>query len=62
MIYKATKVIENFSVDEVTSVVTDISDLRRAYDDTLEHIDLVRQITPGCRVISQTVKALFPFK
>ncbi|KAI7889902.1 uncharacterized protein EV154DRAFT_268848 [Mucor mucedo] len=62
MIYKATKVIENFSVDEVTSVVTDISDLRRGYDDTLEHIDLVRQINPGCRVISQSIKAIFPFK
>lgn len=62
MIYKATKVIENFSVDEVTSVVTDISDLRRSYDDTLEHIDLVRQINPGCRVISQSIKAIFPFK
>lgn len=62
MIYKATMVIENFSVDEVTSVVTDISDLRRAYDDTIEYIDLVRQFDPGCRVISQSVKALFPFK
>lgn len=62
MIYKATKVIENFSVDEVTSIVTDISDLRRAYDDTIEQIDLVRQINPGCRVVSQSIKALFPFK
>ncbi|KAG2230089.1 hypothetical protein INT48_004351, partial [Thamnidium elegans] len=62
MIYKATKVIENFSVDEVTCVVTDIGNVRKAYDDTIEHIDLVRQIEPGCRVVQQTVKALFPFK
>lgn len=62
MIYKATKVIENFSVDEVTCVVTDIGNVRKAYDDTIEHIESVRQVEPGCRVVQQTVKALFPFK
>lgn len=62
MIYKATKVIENFSVDEVTCVVSDIGNVRRTFDDTIEHIELVRQIEPGFRIIQQTVKALFPFK
>lgn len=62
MIYKASKVIENFSVDEVTAVVTDIGNLRKAYDDTLQHIHLIRQLEPGCRVLNQSVKAIFPFK
>lgn len=62
MVYKATKVIENFSVEEVATVVTDIGSVRKTYDDTLEQIDLVQDIDPGTRVISQSVKAIFPFK
>lgn len=62
MVYKATKVIENFSVEEVAAVVTDIGSVRKTYDDTLEHIDLVQDIDPGTRVITQSVKAIFPFK
>jgi hypothetical protein len=62
MIYKATKVIENFSLDEVISVVTDIDQIRRAYDDTIDNIKLHRQVEPGCRVVRQSIKAIFPFK
>ncbi|KAI8878612.1 hypothetical protein K501DRAFT_195436 [Backusella circina FSU 941] len=62
MIYKATKVIENFSLDEVISVVTDIDQIRRAHDDTIDSIQLHRQVEPGCRIVRQSVKAIFPFK
>jgi hypothetical protein len=65
MVYKGSKVIENFSVDEVTAVVTDIGYVRKVYDDTIERegVDLVYQTAdPGCRVIRQSIKALFPFK
>jgi hypothetical protein len=65
MVYKGSKVIENFSVDEVAAVVTDIGHVRKAYDDTIERegVDLVHPtIDPGCRVIRQSIKALFPFK
>ncbi|KAG1122886.1 hypothetical protein G6F42_011061 [Rhizopus arrhizus] len=64
MVYKGSKVIENFSIDEIRSVVTDIGHIRTLYDDTIEpKTDLVRQDdASGCRVIRQTIKALFPFK
>lgn len=64
MVYKGSKVIENFSVDEIRSVVTDIGHIRALYDDTIEpKTDVVRQdVESGCRVIRQSIKALFPFK
>lgn len=64
MVYKGSKVIENFSVDEIRTVVTDIGHMRALYDDTIEpKTDLVRQdVESGCRVIRQSIKALFPFK
>lgn len=64
MVYKGSKVIENFSVDEIRSVVTDVGHIRALYDDTIEpKTDLVRQdVESGCRVIRQSIKALFPFK
>ncbi|GAN01955.1 hypothetical protein MAM1_0014d01392 [Mucor ambiguus] len=66
MVYKGSKVIEHFSVDEVRSVITDIGHIRALYDDTIEpKTDLIRQEEDdafGCRVIRQTIKALFPFK
>ncbi|KAI8646295.1 hypothetical protein BD408DRAFT_410519 [Parasitella parasitica] len=64
MIYKGSKVIENFSIDEIRSVITDIGHIRALYDDTIEpRTDLIRQDDEsGCRIIRQSVKALFPFK
>ncbi|KAK4513276.1 uncharacterized protein ATC70_011844 [Mucor velutinosus] len=64
MVYKGSKVIENFSMDEIRSVITDIGHIRALYDDTIESkTDLIRQDdASGCRVIRQAIKALFPFK
>ena len=62
MVYKATKVIENFSVEEVAAAVTDIGNIRKTYDDTLESVELVKEMDPGLRVIRQSIKAIFPFK
>ncbi|KAL9553882.1 hypothetical protein MBANPS3_003088 [Mucor bainieri] len=69
MVYKGSKVIEHFSMDEIRSVVTDIGHIRALYDDTIEpKIGLLRQEkeedvdVSGCRVIRQTIKAMFPFK
>ncbi|KAF1805903.1 hypothetical protein FB192DRAFT_1068941 [Mucor lusitanicus] len=64
MVYKGSKVIENFSMDDIRSVITDIGHIRAQYDDTIEpKTDLIRQDdASGCSVIRQTIKALFPFK
>ncbi|RCH79679.1 hypothetical protein CU098_000248, partial [Rhizopus stolonifer] len=64
MVYKGTKVIENFSADEVLAVVKDTDYVRIQYDDTIESpIELVRQTNyPACKVIRYAVKAIFPFK
>lgn len=62
MVYKISKVIENFSVDEVLSVVTDTDQIRKSYDDTIDNIELLSEVEPGCKVIKQNVKAVFPFK
>lgn len=67
MVYKGSKVIEHFSMDDIRSVITDIGHIRALYDDTIEpKTDLIRQDDEeemsGCRVIRQTIKALFPFK
>ncbi|KAG1420949.1 hypothetical protein G6F57_023612 [Rhizopus arrhizus] len=62
MIYKASKVIENYSAEEVLAVVSDTQNVRKAYDDTIEEIDVLRHLRPGCKVVRQTLKAIFPFK
>ncbi|KAG0175551.1 hypothetical protein DFQ30_005246 [Apophysomyces sp. BC1015] len=62
VIYKASKVIECFSLEEVASVVTDIGNLRQSYDETLERIEPMRCIKRGCHVVRQIMKAIFPFK
>ncbi|KAI8887937.1 hypothetical protein K501DRAFT_283050 [Backusella circina FSU 941] len=62
MVYKISKVIENYSVDEVLAVVTDTDQIRKSYDDTIDHIELLSDVEPGCKVIKQNVKAVFPFK
>ncbi|CEP18581.1 hypothetical protein [Parasitella parasitica] len=64
MVYKGSKVIENFSIDEIRSVITDIGHIRALYDDTIESkTDLIRQDdASGCKIIRQSIKALFPFK
>jgi hypothetical protein len=62
VIYKASKVIENFSTEEVASVVTNISQARIAYDASLEKCELIKPIQRGCQVIRQEIKGIFPFK
>ncbi|KAF7724071.1 hypothetical protein EC973_001404 [Apophysomyces ossiformis] len=62
VIYKASKVIEGFSLEEIAAVVTDIGNLRQSYDETLEKIESVRCIKRGCHVVHQIIKAIFPFK
>lgn len=62
VIYKASKVIENFSTEEVASVVTNISQVRVAYDTSLEKCELIKPIQRGCQVIRQEIKGIFPFK
>ncbi|ORZ22462.1 hypothetical protein BCR42DRAFT_168736 [Absidia repens] len=62
MIYKSSKVIENYSIEEVASVVTNISELRSVYDSSLEKCEMVKPIQRGCQVIRQEIKGIFPFK
>ncbi|KAI7898276.1 uncharacterized protein BX663DRAFT_564806 [Cokeromyces recurvatus] len=64
MIYKGTKVIENFSTDEILAVISDLGDVRKIWDDTIETpIDLIRTTKdPNCNIIRQTIKSIFPFK
>ncbi|CAO3594807.1 unnamed protein product [Absidia cylindrospora] len=62
MIYKSSKVIENYSIEEVASVVTNISELRTVYDSSLEKCEIVKPIQRGCQVIRQEIKGIFPFK
>ncbi|KAI9482759.1 MAG: hypothetical protein EXX96DRAFT_555509 [Benjaminiella poitrasii] len=64
MIYKGTKVIENFSAEEVLAVVSDLGHVRRAWDDTIEcPIDVIRTTQDAhCSVIRETIKSIFPFK
>ncbi|KAI8335732.1 hypothetical protein BC941DRAFT_62718 [Chlamydoabsidia padenii] len=62
VIFKASKVIENFSIEEVASVVTNISQARVAYDSSLEKCEMVKPIQRGCQVIRQEIKGIFPFK
>lgn len=62
MIYKASKVIEDYSSEEIIAVVSDVQSVRKAYDDTVEHIDILRHTNPGYKVIRQFIKTIFPFK
>ncbi|ORX57461.1 hypothetical protein DM01DRAFT_1382012 [Hesseltinella vesiculosa] len=62
MVYKSTKVIENFSVAEVASVVTNISTSRLAYDNSIESCERLAPMERGCQVVRQEIKSMFPFK
>ncbi|KAL0090774.1 hypothetical protein F4703DRAFT_1732506 [Phycomyces blakesleeanus] len=62
MIYKASKVIEDFSLEEVTSVVTDSGNVRRLFDESVESTEIVQRVKQGCNVVYQVVKSVFPFK
>lgn len=62
LIVKASKVIEGFSVEEVVSVVTDTGPLRQQYDESIEEIEPLMQLTHGCSLVRQVIKGGFLFK
>ncbi|KAG1545391.1 hypothetical protein G6F45_005646 [Rhizopus arrhizus] len=62
MIYKASKVIEHYSAEEITAIVSDTQSVRKAYDDTIEQLDVLRHVEPGYNIIRMSIKAIFPFK
>ncbi|KAI8379962.1 hypothetical protein EDC96DRAFT_119277 [Choanephora cucurbitarum] len=64
MVYKGSKVMENFSVDEILAVIKDTGHVRASYDDTIElPMEAVHQTdAPACKIIRHAVKAVFPFK
>ncbi|CAO3611326.1 unnamed protein product [Cunninghamella blakesleeana] len=62
VIYKASKVIEKYSMEEVASVITNISDTRLVYDSSIENCTAIKSIQRGCKVIRQEIKSIFPFK
>ncbi|KAI9030711.1 hypothetical protein CLU79DRAFT_731178 [Phycomyces nitens] len=62
MIYKASKVIEGFSLEEVASVVTELGNLRKSFDESVESTEIVKHVKQGCNIVHQTVKSVFPFK
>ncbi|OBZ84801.1 hypothetical protein A0J61_07148 [Choanephora cucurbitarum] len=64
MVYKGSKVMENFSVDEILAVIKDTGHVRASHDDTIESpTEVVHQTdAPACKIIRHAVKAVFPFK
>ncbi|KAG1357802.1 hypothetical protein G6F62_001278 [Rhizopus arrhizus] len=62
MIYKASKVIEHHSAEEITAIVSDTQSVRKTYDDTIEQLDVLRHVEPGYKIIRMSIKAIFPFK
>ncbi|KAI8364590.1 hypothetical protein BD560DRAFT_491184 [Blakeslea trispora] len=64
MIYKGSKVMENFSVEEILAVITDTGHVRACWDDTIEFpIEVVHQTDePACKIVHYAIKAVFPFK
>ncbi|KAI9272431.1 hypothetical protein BY458DRAFT_508788 [Sporodiniella umbellata] len=61
-IYKASKVIEDYSSEEVVSVVSDVESTRKAYDDTVDDMSVIRHMEPGYKIIRQSIKSIFPLK
>jgi hypothetical protein len=59
---KGTKVIENFSVEEVASVVAEPGYIRNVYQDTVLNVDVMKQFVNGHACIKAQLKAWFPFK
>ncbi|CAO3633277.1 unnamed protein product [Cunninghamella echinulata] len=62
VIYKASKVIEKYSTEEVASVITNTSNARLAYDSSVENCSFIKSIQRGCQIIRQEIKSVFPFK
>ncbi|ORY95497.1 hypothetical protein BCR43DRAFT_302856 [Syncephalastrum racemosum] len=62
MTIRATRVIEGFSLEEVASVVTSNSNLRKQYDETIEQVKRIRYADLGCEITYQVMKSVFPLK
>lgn len=62
MTVRASRVIEGFSLEEVASVVTSNSNLRKQYDETIEQVKRIRYADLGCEITYQVMKSVFPLK
>ncbi|KAI9287517.1 hypothetical protein BC943DRAFT_194172 [Umbelopsis sp. AD052] len=62
MLMKGTKVIENFSVEEVASVVAESGYIRDVFQDTVLNVDILKPFVNGHACVKAQLKAWFPFK